>query len=238
MILLINKKHLRNTLLCLAAGCVAVLVWQTVDHRVVSTAADTAISQASSIVIIDPGHGGEDGGAVAADGTVESNINLAISKRLNVLLRFCGQECLMTRDSDVSIYSSGAKTLHEKKVSDLKNRVAIVNKTPNAVLVSVHQNNIPFASSVHGAQVFFNTKDGAKELADCIQKTLNNTINVGNKKTAKQISSTIYLMKNVKEPAVLIECGFLSNSSETKQLKTPAYQLEIAAVIASGLLNA
>ena len=91
------------------------------------------------VIVIDAGHGGEDGGAVAADGTVESGINLAIAQDLDALLRFLGCETRMTRTEDAAIYSDGARTLREKKASDLKNRVALVNETPNAVLLSIHQ---------------------------------------------------------------------------------------------------
>lgn len=102
------------------------------------------------MIVIDAGHGGEDGGAVAADGTVESGINLAIAQDLDALLRFLGCETRMTRTEDAAIYSDGARTLREKKASDLKNRVALVNETPNAVLLSIHQNSLPASRRVHG----------------------------------------------------------------------------------------
>lgn len=184
-------------------------------------------------VIIDPGRGGEDGGAVASDGTVESNLNLAASLKLREIFRFCGMEPIMTRETDISIYSDGASTLREKKISDLKNRVALVNETENAVLISIHQNSLPTAPSACGAQVFYNRADGAEDFAVFVQSQLN-SLNGEKKKTEKQISSDIYLMKNVTAPSILIECGFMSNQSDLQLLKTDTHQIHLALAIASG----
>lgn len=185
-------------------------------------------------VIIDPGHGGEDGGAVASDGTIESTLNLEISLRLNDLLRFLGYQTQMTRRENISIHSDGTKTLHERKVSDLNNRVAMVNAEQNAILLSIHQNKLPSVPSVHGAQAFYNHVEQAGGLAKTIQTTLNETINAGHQKSEKKIASTIYLMKNVTAPAVLVECGFLSNAEETAQLHEREHQLRLATAIAAG----
>lgn len=184
--------------------------------------------------MIDAGHGGEDGGAVSSDGVVESDINLAISADLSVLLSFLGEQTVMTRKEDISIYSAGAETLHEKKVSDLKNRVALVNETPHAVLVSIHQNSMPNAKSVHGAQVFY--REGGEELAKSVQGALNQTLN-DKEKAAKSIPDTIYLMKNVTCPAILVECGFLSNAEETRKLQTSEHQKSLTITIAAGILS-
>ncbi len=105
-------------------------------------------------VVIDPGHGGEDGGAVAPDGTEEADINLEIARRLNVILQFMGEETLLLRDSDISLHDPSAGTIREKKVSDIHNRVDTVNGQANAVLISIHQNFFS-SSKYHGAQVFY-----------------------------------------------------------------------------------
>lgn len=185
-------------------------------------------------VIVDAGHGGEDGGAVAGDGTVESGLNLEIAQRLHDLLIFMGQQAYMTRTSDRSIHSEEAETLHQKKVSDLKNRVAIVNGTVGAVLVSIHQNSLPSSATTHGAQAFWNTVEGSRFLAESVQETLNCAVNAGNIKHSKKISSEIYLMKNVTVPAIIVECGFLSNPEETVQLRDSSYQRILAVSIAAG----
>ena len=234
MIVLISKKQICALLLLVLLTGAAALGLGGGAREASGTA---GMLLAEPIYVVDPGHGGEDGGAVAGDGTVESHINLAIALRLNDVMRFCGKTTCMTRREDKSIYSDGASTLREKKVSDLKNRVAMVNSNGNAVLVSIHQNKMPEAPRVHGAQAFYNSVDGAASLAKQVQSVLNEAINTGNAKTEKQISSTIYLMKHVTAPAVLIECGFLSNPDETAALQKPEYQLKLAAAITSGLLN-
>ena len=188
------------------------------------------------VVVIDAGHGGEDGGAVAADGTVESTINLAVAHDLNALLRFLGCETRMTRTEDVSIYSDGAQTLREKKASDLKNRVALVNEIEGAVLLSIHQNSLPSARGVHGAQAFHARTEGSEALAESIQSALNAAVNRGNEKSQKAIDPSVYLMKNVACPAVLVECGFLSNAAEAQRLQDADYQRRLAVTIAAGFL--
>ena len=105
------------------------------------------------------------------------------------------------------------------------------------MLLSIHQNSLPSSAVTHGAQVFWNRQEGAEELAGVVQETLNAVINVGNEKQSKRIPDTIYLMKNVTAPAILVECGFLSNSAETMQLQQPSYQLKLAAAIAGGYLR-
>ena len=130
-----------------------------------------------------------------------------------------------------------AATLREKKRSDLENRVGLVNSTQGAILVSIHQNSLPSSKQTHGAQVFYGKKEGSAEVANAVQLALNQTVNAGNEKTEKAIDASIFLMKNVTAPAILIECGFLSNENETALLKSGEYQQRLAVVIASGLLQ-
>ncbi len=196
-----------------------------------------ASERGGEVYVLDAGHGGEDGGAVSPDGVKESDINLTVTQRLNAALRFLGRDTVMVRNEDVSIYSDGAETLRQKKASDLKNRVALVNGTPGAVLVSIHQNSLPSVPSVHGAQVFHGTAESSAALALSVQTALNESINVGNEKHEKKIDPSIYLMKNVTCPAILVECGFLSNAAETVRLQEPEYQTRLAVAIAAGLLN-
>ena len=138
---------------------------------------------------------------------------------------------------DAAIYDPGSATLREKKVSDLHNRVALVNELPGAVLLSIHQNSLPSSPSTRGAQVFWNRQEGAEELASSIQEALNGAVNARHEKKAAQVPSSVYLMKEITAPGVLVECGFLSNAAETEQLKDPAYQTKLAAAIAAGVLN-
>ena len=191
----------------------------------------------NTVWVLDAGHGGEDGGAVAADGTKESEINLALAERLEALLALVGEQTRMTRTEDVSLHSDGAATTRQRKASDLKNRAALVGQTPNAVLVSVHQNSLPSHRGVHGAQVFYGAAEGSAALAGSVQAALNGSVNAGNEKREKAVNPSIFLMKNVTAPAILLECGFLSNGEEAAALKSDAYQKKLSAVIVSGLLQ-
>ena len=233
MVILLRKRDLMlSGVLCCFVLCFAAILW---NGRAVPVFA--AGEGKPVIVVVDPGHGGEDGGAVSSDGVKESDLNLAVSLRLYDLLRFAGQPSVLTRSEDVSICDEGLGTIRQRKVSDLKNRVALVNGLESAVMISIHQNSLPSSAATHGAQAFCNRQEGADALAEAIQIALNSGINAGNEKNPCRIPNDIYLMKNITAPGVLVECGFLSNSLETEQLQTPFYQLRLAAAIAVGYLS-
>ncbi len=181
-------------------------------------------------VIIDAGHGGEDGGASSCTGVLESQINLEISLRLNDLLHLLGYQTRMIRTTDTAIYSEG-ETLSAKKVSDLKNRVTIVNQTENGLLVSIHQNTFP-DGRYSGAQVFYSKDSEGKLLAEHLQTALIQTLNQGSKRRAKP-SDGIYLMQHIQRPGILVECGFISNVEEDAKLRSADYQQKIVCVIAT-----
>ena len=182
--------------------------------------------------VIDAGHGGVDGGATSCTGVLESALNLEISLRLNDLMHLLGLETRMIRTTDISVYTEG-ETIAAKKVSDLKERVRIINETENAVLVSIHQNY--FAQQMYaGAQVFYGKNDCSKQIALQVQNSLVRTLNPGSKRKIKP-STGIYLMEHVTCPAILIECGFLSNFEEEAKLRDPQYQRNLCCVIASEL---
>lgn len=236
MLILIRKRTiLGSALFCGFLLCLGGILWA--GHAAPQAPVFAAREGVPVTVVIDPGHGGEDGGAVSPDGVEESRLNLAVSLRLNDLLRLAGQRTVMTRTEDVTICDEGLATIRQRKASDLKNRVALVNGTENAVLLSIHQNSLPSSPVTHGAQVFWNRQEGGEALAKTVQDSLNTAVNVGNEKHAKQIPPTIYLMKNVTAPGVIVECGFLSNAEETGRLQEPPYQLKLAAAIAAGYLR-
>lgn len=188
------------------------------------------------MLVLDAGHGGEDGGAVSPDGVAESQINLEISLKIRDLLRLCGQPVSMIREEDRSM-DSGESSIRQRKTSDLKKRVQIVNETNNAVLLSIHQNSLPSSPVTHGAQVFWNAVEGAERIATAVQEDLNILINPGNEKQAKKIPEFVYLMKKITAPGILVECGFLSNQAETLQLQEKNYQTKLAATITAGVLQ-
>lgn len=190
-----------------------------------------------SVVVIDAGHGGEDGGAVATDGTAEQSINLAIARILEAQLNAFGVETVMTRTTEDSIHSADADTVRERKVSDIHNRMQIMEQTENCMFVSIHQNKYE-NSAQWGTQVFYspNTTSSA-QLAECIQGSVIAALQPENKRMIKKSDSSIYLLYYAKKTAVLVECGFVSNPSETEKLKDPQYQKQMAFAIASGILN-
>lgn len=218
------------TLLLLFAGFAAIL-WQ---GSAVNASKNLVLEQ-GPVLVIDPGHGGMDGGAMAADGTVEAQINLAVSLRVEELARFIGVETEMTRREDVSLHDASADTVRAKKVSDLKNRTALANAIPGGVVVSIHQNSLPEVPSVCGAQVFYSTAGGSQELAEAVQSALNDVLNP-RPKEPKQAGSSVYLLQHASSPSILVECGFLSNPQETALLNTPAYQTELALTVLSAVL--
>lgn len=181
-------------------------------------------------VIIDAGHGGVDGGAVSCTGVYESAINLEISLKINDLMHLLGVQTIMIRDTDRSVYTSG-DTIAAKKISDIKERVRVVNTAPNALLVSIHQNNF-HDSRYSGAQVFYNACAESKELASIIQTAFRENLNSNNKRQIKR-SSGVYLMEHINCPGILIECGFLSNSAEEAMLRNEVYQKKLSCMIAA-----
>ena len=237
MILWIRKAELRKALLCCGGFLCAAFAFHALTTGLPVISAFSTAEKPHVTVVIDPGHGGEDGGAVSPGGVQESHINLAVSKQLRDLLCFAGVPTVMTREEDVTICDEGLGTIRARKASDIRNRVAIVNGTENAVLLSIHQNSLPSSTVTHGAQVFWNQQEGAKELAEAIQTSLNGAINVGNEKHTKQIPPTVYLMKHVTVPAVLVECGFLTNQEETRRLQDETHQRTLAISIAAGYLR-
>lgn len=197
----------------------------------------TVVSEVTPIhrkhcIVIDAGHGGIDGGAISCTGKLESAYNLEIALRLEDLLHLLGYDTNMIRRSDISIYKAGS-TISQKKISDLKERVQIVNQTENAVLLSIHQNSFADSRS-NGAQVFYSNTPGSPLLAKMLQERFRTSLNPGSNRREKA-SSGVYLMEHIHQTGVLVECGFLTNEEEARKLDSDEYQKKICSVIASGI---
>jgi len=201
-----------------------------------SVAVSSNDERLSGIFVLDAGHGGEDGGAVSIHGISESGINLSVSKKLDSLLGFYGVAPVLLREEDISLHDADAVTLREKKVSDLKNRVAAIQAVEHATLISIHQNTYP-DSRYRGTQVFYAATEGSQELAQQIQSAIKTTIQPENKRDVKPIPDTVYIMSHVDCRAVLIECGFLTNPEEEALLRDERYQRKFASVLLSVLLD-
>lgn len=196
----------------------------------VSTIAEEQAINNRTCVIIDPGHGGVDGGATSCNGILESQLNLEISLRLNDLMHLIGLDTIMIRETDCSVYTHG-KTIAQKKVSDLKERVRIVNEHNNALLVSIHQNHFS-DSRYYGPQVFYGKIGESREFAQRMQIALTTTLCPESNRKAKSATG-VYLMDKVLCEGVLVECGFLSNYEEEAKLRDPQYQKKLCSIIAT-----
>ena len=197
----------------------------------------SSIPDNSYTVIIDAGHGGEDGGAVAYDGSLEKNFNLDIALRLQKILELYGFNVIMTRTEDKMTCDDNLKTQRQKKISDIRNRLEIINKFSNAIFVSIHQNKFS-DSRQEGTQVFYSPVNlNSKKLADYIQNAVVANLQKNNKRKTKKSGTEIFLLYHSTIPAVMVECGFLSNSNDLSLLKTDDYKNQIATLVADGIIN-
>jgi N-acetylmuramoyl-L-alanine amidase len=185
------------------------------------------------IILIDPGHGGFDGGA-SKNGAVEKDINLTISLKLKEDLQGKGYKVYLTRESDENL-DKGGKTIKEKKREDLKKRRDMKSEIKCDVFISIHQNMFP-QEKCYGAQVWHATNDKSQKLADSIQNSLKETIQDGNKRVSKPAGDSYLILRdNYEGASVLIECGFLSNQAEAGRLKTEEHQNLIVKGISLGV---
>lgn len=196
----------------------------------------TADTEPLPVVVVDAGHGGEDSGAVD-NGLLEKDINLDIALKLRDFLTTAGYTVVMTRDTDVSIYDSSSSTISEKKVSDLHNRVSIINSNENNILISIHQNKFE-QSKYYGAQMFYSTNNPESEhLAECIRQSVTGLLQSENKRELKPAEKTIYILNKATVPAMIVECGFLSNPDEAQKLSTDEYRTKMAFAIFCGFMD-
>lgn len=218
-------------LFLLVAAIVAIKICENDDTVSVIALVDSSVNT----IIVDPGHGGVDGGAVGTGGEIEKDINLSVSLKLKELLEADGFEVIMTRDSDMSLHDESAETIRKQKTSDLHNRLKIIESNKNALFISVHQNSTTENKS-RGAQMFYSQNNMCSELlAQSIQDSFVENIQPENKRQIKQAGENLFLLYNAKNPAVLCECGFLSNPDEAKNLASDEYQSKVANAIYEGI---
>lgn len=230
MVILLQKRWLIPCLIVCLSTVTLLSVLQYREHTAAMSQDSLSIST-GPVFVLDAGHGGSDGGAVSLSGVTESEINLAVTLRARDIFALLGQETVLTRSDERSLADDPSASLRQQKVSDTQNRVALINGIENGRLISIHQNALAGHSTVRGAQVFYSKTDGSAEIAETIQQALNAVVNKGNEKNKKPISSDVYLMNHISCPAVLVECGFLSNETETKRLQDPTYQTLLAITI-------
>ena len=227
-----RKQLLSAAIIMLCLSVFLFLMLRSTRRITLETAAS---AQTLPPVLIDPGHGGEDGGAVSGD-VLEKHINLEVSHDTADLLRLFGYTVSMTRNTDAALTDEG-EDVRKRKYNDMKMRLDLYNASPDNVVVSIHQNKFDTASP-HGAQVFYspNHPNSAK-LAEALRKSVTGMLQPENTRDCKVAGKEIFLLKNAQVPAVIVECGFISNRQERELLVTDDYQKQLALAIVAGLIN-
>lgn len=226
--LVLEKKHVIAAALALAVFIALSAFAANLDR----TKAASAVLPEEATLVIDAGHGGIDGGAVGADGSRESDINLAIALRLQAVSAFCGQSAVMTRTDD----SRGADALSYSEHEELVYRTQVVNATPNAVLLSIHQNCYPTAQP-SGAQVFYSSNGKSEDFGRLMHDNLVSSLDPQNRRVAEPDKNRLYILSNVDCPAILVECGFVSNHSDITKLTDSRYQTALSTVLMASYLQ-
>ena len=234
--LVLSGKKLKNIVIGLfAVFMVAALTLGSKENNL--NYIDTvSLPVSGKVVVIDAGHGIPDEGAEVGDGTTEAQTNLKIALKLQSLLEQSGCTVILTRSDENGIYDLDSKTLKQKKISDIRNRVKIGNESSADIFVSIHLNKIP-QEQYDGWQTFYNkNSEQGQKLAKLIQANLNEAIQKENKRVAAKIEN-IYIINNVEIPTTIVECGFLSNPQEKELLLTDSYQNRLAWGIYNGIID-
>lgn len=232
------KKQQILTFVCFALILGIAMVGNSFSEKrlAVETAADRITDAPQKpVVVIDAGHGGMDGGCVSVDGIPEKGINLNIALSLRDILTVMGYQPVCTRESDISIHSDGVEGLAKQKKSDMENRLALFNKYDGAIAVSIHQNQFT-DGKYNGAQMFYSEKSADSEkLAGIMKEQFVSYLQPENTRETKPVGDELYLLNNAECPAVMVECGFLSNREESLKLQDDNYQKQIAFTVFTGI---
>ena len=228
----LNKK--RITLVAIAA-CFSIFAFVFTTAKL-DTKETVVLPVSGKTIVLDAGHGIPDEGAQSSNGTTEAQTNLKITLKVQNLLEQSGCTVILTRSDENAIYDIDSKTLKQKKISDIHNRVKIGNESSADVFVSIHLNKIP-QQQYSGWQTFYKSSDeNSTKLAKCIQSSLNESIQKENNRAAMKLD-TVYIMKKVEIPISIVECGFLSNPEEEKNLLNDEYQNKLAWGIYTGIID-
>ena len=233
---MIKKKLI--TAICFGILCTAVgICGFMADKKIAVQTVSNNILQGveKPVIVIDAGHGGMDGGCVSINNKCEKDINLNILLSLRDIAKIMGYDPVCTRETDKSIHDENIKGIAKQKKSDMDNRLKIINENENGIAVSIHQNQFTDAK-FHGAQMFYCSKVAESEqFADIMQKQFVSKLQPDNKRETKSVTDELYLLNNAKCPAIMIECGFLSNKEEADKLESEEYQKQVAFTIFSGI---
>lgn len=223
-------------------GFICVILFFLFIVMMITSVSDIKLSVSSETVktlpdlIVDAGHGGEDGGAVSDNGVLEKDINLLIANDTADLLYLFGFDVTKTRSDDTALSTNG-DTVRSRKVDDMKNRLEIFNSSDNNVVISIHQNKFT-ESEYYGTQIFYSpNNEKSKILAENIKFSVKSLLQPENERECKKADSGIYLLNNTDKPAVIVECGFISNNEELQKLLTDSYQKQMSYSIVTGFLD-
>lgn len=228
----INKKSLKLTLSMI--GCFVLLaVCARITERALPTAAEAA---ERPIIVLDAGHGGLDSGAVGGNGTLEKDVNLSIVRILRDMLELSGFDVVLTRSEDISIYDAGVEGIRNQKLSDMDNRLKIVQSYPDSIFLCIHQNNYTDPQYFGGQMFYNNNNPNNRTLAQIMQNKFAE-LQPGNDREIKLSGEELFLLKSNQNPSLMIECGFLSNPDEEARLSTWEYQQQVAFTIYGGVME-
>ena len=231
--------HLLN-IICVIISLTLIFVYSANIKKIYFSPTDVSFTEQnanSPVIVIDAGHGGEDGGAIGANGVYEKDINLSIAFDLYYLLKASGHSVVMTRDKDILLYDKTIDYKGRKKALDMAKRLEITQSFSAPIFISIHQNSFP-QEKYCGLQVYYSSNNTESvALAERIQKDAKDLLQSNNNRKAKSSNGNIYLLEKLTSPAILIECGFLSNPVECSLLSTESYQKEIASVIYTSVFN-
>lgn len=226
-------KEWKEALIYLTMGAMLVATGYLAVKETVFFVTSRQVETKKTCIVIDAGHGGDDPGKVGIGGALEKDINLQIAQKVKTLLELEGIETVMTRTDEKGLYDSGAEN---KKVQDMKRRIAMIEEAASAITVSIHQNSYP-EEYVKGAQVFY-YKDSteSKRAAEIMQKSLKDRLDPENHREAKA-NASYYLLKKTSTPVIIVECGFLSNREEASCLIREDYQEQVAWAVFMGIMQ-
>ena len=207
-------------------------LWEHLGLRAAASFAENEERSDTVTVVIDPGHGGRDGGATGFSFVPEKELNLEISLILRDMLTASGVNVVMTREDDVMLSSDGGGTL---KNQDLRARLKIAEGVENSVFVSIHMNAFPI-EKYNGLEIYYSENNEiSKTVAESLRNSVISSLNTGRNRQIKPAGKNIYLLDALSCPAVLVECGFLSNKEDADKLNDPEYRKKLALVIATSL---
>lgn len=227
-----NKKTLRFTA-CMAGVFAFLAICARVTDSALPASADISDRP---VIVLDAGHGGLDSGAVGKSGVLEKDVNLSVVKHLQKLLELSGFRTVLTRSEDISIYDPGVEGIRNQKLSDMDNRLEIIQSYPDSIFLCIHQNNYTDPQYFGGQMFYNNNNPGNRTLAQIMQNRFAQ-LQPGNDREIKLSGDELFLLKSNQNPSLMIECGFLSNPDEEARLSTTEYQQQLAFTIYSGLLE-